>query len=192
MIRWFAGLMLTLAAAPGLAQSPAIAIASQREADGAHRLTHETIVEAPIAEVWTAISTAEGWTAWATPVAWAGEDTIETSYTPTASPGDPSTIRQQILARLPGRILVFRTTKAPDGFPHFDTFSRVISFFELAPEGERRTRVRLTMTGYADTEAGRQLLGFFREGNRVSLDRLRRRFASGPLDWAREASTERH
>lgn len=185
MRKWLIGLSMLLAT-PAVAQPSPITIASQREADGTHCLAHETIVDAPIAEVWTAISTAEGWRTWATPVAWASADLIETSYTPSASPGDPSTIRQQIVARLPGRILVFRTTGAPAGFPHFDTFSRVISFFELVPDGERRTRVRLTMTGYADTDAGRQLLGFFREGNRVSLDRLRRRFASGPLDWSRE------
>ena len=41
-------------------------------------------------------------------------------------------------------------------------------------------------------EAGRQLLGFFRDGNRISLERLRHRFASGPLDWVRETSSERH
>lgn len=185
MIKWLVGLTIVLAASGALAQDP-IAIASQREADGSHSLSHEAIVDAPATEVWSAISTAEGWTTWATPVAWEEADQIETSYTPSATPGDPSTIRQEILARLPGRILVFRTTKAPQGFPNFETFSRVVSFFEIAPEGERRTRVRLTMTGYADTDAGRQLLGFFREGNRVSLDRLRRRFAYGPIDWSQE------
>lgn len=185
MRKWLVGLSMLLAA-PAIAQPAPIAIASQREADGTHSLAHETIVDAPVAEVWAAVSTAEGWRTWATPVAWASADMIETSYTRSASPGDPSTISQQILARLPGRMLVFRTTRAPAGFPHFETFSRVTSFFELVPDGERRTRVRLTMAGYADSEAGRQLLGFFREGNRISLDRLRRRFASGPLDWSRE------
>ena len=185
MSKWLIGLSVLLATS-AVAQTPPITIASQREAEGTHSLSHETIVDAPIIEVWTAISTAEGWRTWASPIAWASADMIETSYTPSASPGDPSTIRQQILGRLPGRILVFRTTRAPAGFPHFETFSRVVSFFELAPDGERRTRVRLTMTGYPDSDVGRQLLGFFREGNRVSLDRLRRRFVSGPLDWSRE------
>lgn len=120
------------------------------------------------------------------PVAWAPEpDVIETSYSPNAQPGDPSTIRQRILAAVPERLLVFRTVRAPAAFPNFDTYAQVISTFELEPLGERRTRVRLTGHGYADTEAGRQLLAFFREGNRVSLERLRERFASGPLDWTR-------
>jgi hypothetical protein len=37
--------------------------------------------------------------------------------------------------------------------------------------------VRLTGAGYADTEAGRRLLGFFERGNQVSLDALKARFA---------------
>ncbi|HYJ31227.1 MAG TPA: SRPBCC domain-containing protein [Allosphingosinicella sp.] len=161
-----------------------VAVATTRGGDGRHNLTHESIVDAPPADVWRAISTAEGWRTWAVPVAWAPEpDVIETSYTPTAQPGDPSTIRQRILAAVPERLLLFRTIRAPAGFPNFDTFAAVTSAFELEPLGETRTRVRLTGAGFADTEAGRQLLGFFREGNRVSLERLRRRFATGPLDW---------
>jgi uncharacterized protein YndB with AHSA1/START domain len=162
-----------------------VALSSAQGPDGRHNLVHETIVAAPAAEVWRAISTVEGWRTWAVPVAWAPErDIIETSYTPTAQPGDPSTIRQRILASIPGRLLAFRTVKAPERFPNFDTFAEVTSVFELEPLGENRTRVRLTGAGYADTEAGRGLLAFFREGNRVSLERLRRRFETGPLDWA--------
>ena len=120
---------------------------------------------------------AEGWRTWAVPRAWASEpDIIETSYTMNAAPGDPSTIRQRILASIPGRLIVFRTVKAPDGFPNFDTFRQTTGVIELEPIGESRTHVRLTGAGYADTEAGRQLLGFFRDGNRTSLEQLRQRF----------------
>jgi uncharacterized protein YndB with AHSA1/START domain len=164
-----------------------VAIAATRAPDGSHVLAHEVVVDAPAADVWTAISTAEGWKTWAVPVAWgsaADADLLETSYTPSAQPGDRSTIQQRFLARIPGRLLAFRTERAPQGFPDFDTYRLVTSVFELEPLGESRTRVRLTGSGYADTEAGRRLLGFFREGNRVSLDRLRQRFVTGPLDWA--------
>jgi len=163
-----------------------VAISSSLDGDGGRSLVHETLVDAPVAQVWQAVSTAEGWTSWAVPVAWADADLLETSYTPGASRGDRTTIQQRIAARVPGRLLAFRTIKAPDGFPHFETFRQVSHVIELEPAGEGRTRVRLTGAGYADTDAGRQLLGFFRDGNRISLERLRRRFASGPIDWSRE------
>ena len=99
--------------------------------------------------------------------------------------GDPSTIQQRIAAIVPGRLIAFRTVKAPQGFPNFDTFRQVTHLIELEPAGEGRTRVRLTSAGYADTDAGRQLLGFFREGNRITLERLRDRFVTGPMDWSR-------
>lgn len=164
----------------------AITVSKSRTFDGNHSLTHETVVGAPLAEVWSAISSAEGWKSWAVPVAWtAGPDLIETSYDPAARPGDKSTIRQRLIAQIPGRMLLFSTVKAPDGFPNFATFAKVTSVFELEPIDARRTRVRLTGSGYADTEAGRQLLGFFEQGNKLSLEQLRTRFATGPIDWAK-------
>lgn len=151
--------------------------------DGRHAMSQEVIVDAPVDEVWAAISTADGWERWAVPVAWdqSGE-IIESSYDKAAKPGDPTTIRQQILFRAPRRPMLFRTVKAPDGFPDFDTFSKVTSLFELEPLGDTRTRVRLTGSGYADTEAGRKLLGFFEAGNKQSLEQLRDSFpaASSP------------
>lgn len=159
--------------------TPSFAATKARAPDGTHILSHEVVVDAPPAEVWAAVSTVEGWKGWAVPVAWsAAPDMIETSYSPTAQPGDPSTIRQQILLRLPERLLVFRTVKAPAGFPDFDTYAKVVSAFELEPVGEGRTRVRLTGTGYADSDSGKRLLGFFERGNQVSLDALKKRFAA--------------
>jgi hypothetical protein len=163
-----------------------VAISSSVDGEGGHRLTHEVVVSASVDQVWQAVATAAGWTTWAVPVAWSEGDILETSYWPGAAAGDSTTIRQQVALSIPGRLLAFRTIKAPDGFPHLETFRRVIHLIELEPAGESRTRVRLTGAGYADTEAGRQLLGFFREGNRKSLERLRRRFVAGPIDWSQE------
>jgi hypothetical protein len=73
--------------------------------------------------------------------------------------------------------MVFRTVKGPAGFPDFDTYAKVVSAFELEPAGEGRTRVRLTGSGYADSEAGRRLLGFFERGNAQSLEALKAHFA---------------
>ena len=181
---------LVLAAAqstsqPGASSPPAdaVTIASTTAPDGVQTLIHEVTVTAPVADVWEAVSTARGWTTWAVPIAWDLGDVLETSYSLDAVPGDPSTIRQQIIARVPARRIVFRTVKAPAGFPHFDTYTQVVVTIELEPLGESNTRVRLSSYGYPDSEAGRTLAGFFREGNRSSLEALRQRFISGPVDW---------
>ncbi len=174
------------AAAPPAVQAGAVSVVATTAADGTHSLVHEAVVDAPAAEVWDAISTARGWMTWAVPVAWEQGDILETSYSASATPDDPTTIRQQILTREPGRSLVFRTVKAPEGFPHFETYRQVASTFELEALDEHRSRVRLTSAGFPDNEAGRELLGFFREGNRATLEQLRRRFVSGPIDCRRE------
>ncbi|MGZ8998834.1 MAG: SRPBCC family protein [Allosphingosinicella sp.] len=172
---------------------PAVTMTESRSLDGTLMLVHEAMVEAPVADVWNAISTPQGWRSWAVPVAWQqGPDMLETSYDPAAAAGDGSTIQHRILASIPGRMMVFRTVKAPDGFPHFDSFSRTTAAIELEAEGPARTRVRTVSAGFPDDEAGRQLVGFFREGNRISLDRLRRRFSEGPIDWTTERSREDH
>jgi uncharacterized protein YndB with AHSA1/START domain len=185
MLRLAAAALLLLAPVATAAQD--VTMGERREADGTLTLSHAIVIDAPAADIWTAVSTAAGWRTWAVPLAWDAPvepDTIETSYAPDARPGDPTTIRQHVLARIPGRLIVFRTVKAPDGFPNFETFARTTGFIELEALGERRTRVRVTGAGYPDTEAGRQILGFFRDGNRITLERLRQRFVSGPLDWA--------
>ena len=172
--------LLLVWSVPAAAADP-IAVSRRQQSDGSHILAHELVVDAPLPKVWSAISTAEGWKGWAATVAWVpqGEpDIIETSYSADARPGDPSTIRQQVLARVPEVLMVFRTVKAPARFPDFETYSKVVSVLQLEPAGEGRTRVRLTGSGYADTDAGRRLLAFFEKGNVTALEALRAHFDS--------------
>jgi len=167
------------ASTPAQAQD-AVTVEARTEADGSATLVHELLVDAPAADVWTAIATPEGWTTWAVPAAWwvEGEpDVIETSYDLADTPGSASTIRQRFLARIPGRLLAFRTIKAPAGFPHWESYRLVTSVFELEPAGGQ-TRVRLTSTGYPDSEAGRELVAFFTRGNAETLAQLSARFAA--------------
>jgi uncharacterized protein YndB with AHSA1/START domain len=166
-------------AAPEAPLASTIETATKAEADGTATTIHSTIITAPIAEVWTAISTPEGWRGWAAPLArWAeGEsDVIETSYNPDELAGGPGAIWQQFVARIPGRLLVFRTIKVPDDFPHGEEYKQVTSFIELQPEGAG-TRLTLTATGYPDSESGRALVAFFAKGNAVALEGLQRHLA---------------
>lgn len=166
--------------------APAVTISEATAPDGSKSLTHEIIVPAPPEQVYAAFATPEGWRSWAVPHAWAdpaAPDHIETSYAPNATLGDPANIRQHFIARVPNRLVVFRTVRTPPGFPHAETYTRTtgIAEFEAVPGG---TRVRLTGSGYPANEAGQTLMGFFREGNRTSLEQLRARFVTGPVDWA--------
>ncbi len=196
MIRAVALAAALLLAAPLAAQEPAadpatttaapVEVATRTEADGTVTMTHSVLIAASPAEVWAAVSTPEGWMTWAVPLArWAeGEtDILETSYDPAELAGGPGAIWQQFVADVPGRLLVFRTIKAPDGFPHWDDYKRVTGIFELAPDGEG-TRLRLTSTGYPDSEGGRALVTFFAKGNAATLENLQRRFVDGPKVWA--------
>jgi hypothetical protein len=108
---------------------------------------------------------------------------METSYSAQAAPGDPRHIQQRFVLRVPDRLIVFRTVRTPPGFPHAEEYKQVTSVVELEPLGSG-TRVRLSGIGYPAGAAGQTLLGFFREGNRTSLEQLRARFVSGPVDWA--------
>lgn len=172
--------------------SAPVAISEMRLPNGAYALTHEVVVAAPIEKVWAAITTPDGWRNWAAPVArMAAGGLLETSYDPTAAPGGPTTIHQQVDAAVAPRVFAFRTVKAPAGFPHFDSYARVQSAFELEPIAPGMTRVRLTGSGYPDTEAGRQIMGFFRDGNRLSLERLKRSLEKGAIDWRTETSNTR-
>lgn len=180
-------LLAAFCAGPALA-SPEAQVRTIVEMDGSSTLVAEVEVPAPAAEVWNAISTPEGWQSWAVPLARSvqGEpDMIETSYDPAAPVGGPGTIRQLFVARIPNRLLAFRTVKAPQGFPDFDTYRKVVSVFQLEPRGDAATFVRLWAHPYPDDAAGRRLLAFFERGNRATLDMLRRRFAEGPIDWSK-------
>lgn len=189
MIRMTTAVALLTAATPVFATAPLslppVTEQVRSEADGTSSLSHMVIVPAAPGAVWEAITTVDGWKTWAVPVAWIEAkrpDVIETSYNPAARPGDATNIENEFTARVPGQRLVFHTIKAPAGFPHFEALRAVTQTFELAPEGSG-TRVSLTGTGYSNDESGQAVLAFFKGGNRVSLEMLRDRFASGPIDW---------
>jgi uncharacterized protein YndB with AHSA1/START domain len=184
MIRTLALALLIAASMPAFAAPVSFEI--RTEADGTATLSHEVVIPAAPQEVWAAISSIDGWKTWAVPAGWVAAEqprVLETSYNPAARPGDAANIKNEFVSIVPGRQLVFRTVKAPEGFPHFDALSQVKQTFELTPEADG-TRVRLTGTGYAKSEAGNAVLAFFKGGNKASLEMLRERFENGPIDWA--------
>lgn len=183
--------LLLLAGAPAAAQDVAVTLST--EPDGDRTLVHEIVIPAPVGEVWQAVSSIEGWRTWAVPLvrpATGSSGRFETSYDPDAAPGSAATIEQEWVAREPERRVAFRTTRTPAGFPNAETYLRVTSTFELEPDGDTATRLRLVGTDYAAGPEGDALIAFFREGNRVALQQLHHRFTDGPVDWTQATEKE--
>src|SRR5688572_21900248 len=110
--------VLTLAASTLIAFAATPARAAD-EAQGPQ--VTEVVIDAPVAEVWKAFTTSEGWKLLG--VAQADVDfrvggKIRTHYEADGVLGDEGSIENTILAFEPERMLAFRATKAPKGFPY--------------------------------------------------------------------------
>ncbi|WP_423605237.1 SRPBCC family protein [Sphingomonas sp. MS122] len=185
-MRGLIALLLILPAVPAAAQDVRIGV--EIAADGTRTLSHEVIVPAPPEQVWRAVATLEGWREWAVPLARPvpGSDRFETGYDPDTALGAANTIEQQWIARERPRLVSFRTTRTPAGFPHAAAYLRVANTFTLEAEGSDATRVRLVGSGYTAGAEGDALIAFFREGNRSTLQQLHKRFVSGPIAWPKQ------
>ena len=157
------------------------------EADGDRVLQLSIVVNATPAQVWDAFTTAEGYRAWVAPVSAVdlriGGD-IEASYDPAAKIGGPDNIRNRIVAYVPQRLLSFRNVQAPKALPHRELFGEIVTTLEIEDLGAGRSRVSLTAVGYGAGEGFDFLYRHFEWGNAYSLNELKKRFETGPIDWA--------
>lgn len=174
------------AAMPGF---PEVTDTSFVEANGDRTLQLRVEVPASAKEAFAAFATTEGWKSWAVPFA-VGDarvgGVIETAYRLDARPGERGNIKNQFIAWLPERLLVFRNVQAPPDFPHPENFGRVVSIVEFEPLGPTTTRIVMSGVGYAPGPEFDTLYKMFQGGNAWSLTKLKQRFASGPVDWKTE------
>lgn len=179
-----------------------------QQEDGGSALVHEAVVAAPAADVWQAVSTVEGWKTWSVPVAWEVHDTIrlqsgysgqglmkspdrtiwETTFSTANRLGNPNNIRHLIIARVPDRLLVFRTIQAPRRLKGGASLPEVTWLLELVPQGEK-TLVRLTGAGFGSSLDSKAAMSFFEHGNEQALKNLQTRFIDGPRRWGSPAPT---
>lgn len=141
----------------------------------ADSLSHEGIVPAPADKVWAAFTTREGLESWC--VAHASVDLrlggkMLTHYRKEGTIGDEGTIENTYLAYDPARMLSFKITKAPKGFPFTAPAEKVWTVVYFEPVGSDRTKVTIRMLGYDRTEASQQMRRFFDAGNKATLDAL--------------------
>lgn len=187
--RWMLALMLLFATLPARGAVPGfpdVVDSSYTEANGDRTLQLAIVVPASAKDAFAAFATAEGWKTWAVPFA-VGEPRVgavmETAYRLDAKPGDRGNIRNQFIAWLPERLVVFRNVQAPPDFPNPDLFAKVVSVVEFVPIGPASTRIVMSGVGYGPGPGFDELYRMFQGGNAWSLAQLKRRFETGPVDW---------
>ncbi len=177
---WFA------AAAP-LASAQEVADCSSVEADGARTLCVEAEMPAGVADVWALWGESGRLQTWMAPVAAIDlrpGGLMEAAYDPSGAIGDPNNILNRVVAVDPLRSFSIQVERAPPGFPHADVVRELVTRVEFTPLSDTSTRVRVSMSGYGDSAAFNELYAFFARGNAWTLQKLRERIVSGPVDWA--------
>lgn len=152
--------------------------------DGARVLQLSAEVDAPVAAVWAAFATESGFTAWAVPLAKIDlrvGGSIETSYDAKVPLGSGKTIRNQIDAVVPERLLVMHNVQAPPGVP-FDVgvFQSTQTGLWFEPLGAQRARLTLVNGPFPTGTAYDGVLNFFRAGNAYTLGELRKHLKPAP------------
>jgi len=144
-------------------------------------------VPAPAAAVFDAMTTSEGFSSWAVPMARIDlriGGVIEASYDSKAKPGDPDNIKNQIVAYVPGRLLVIHNVQAPAGFVDSALFQKTVTIMEFTSVDANTTHVTLTNAGYGKGAGFDDVYSHFEWGDAYTLHELRARFIRGPVDWA--------
>ena len=153
----------------------------QRTDVGERILIQNVWIEAPIADVWDAYTTAEGWMAWAVPAADVDlrvGGTILTSYDGDLAGESVNTLR--ILNYVPHEVLTLKADLSAN-WPEVmkqdaDNLSNVILFEEVS---EDLTRIRSFGIGYGDSPEYENLMQFFIQGNEGLFENLKRYLESG-------------
>ncbi|NVE95746.1 SRPBCC family protein [Altererythrobacter lutimaris] len=176
--------------APVLAFGQEITSEVIEENDGTRTLIHESVIDAPVADVWAALSTEEGWKMWGPSTAWFDlrlGGSIETSYYPDTIKGDPRNIVQRIIAFVPERMMALQVLQAPEGGPvSLETIKQTWGVYELDPISETQTRMRIIGLGYGGDEGSSRMLEFFKSGNVYSINLLKKNLADARAQASQE------
>jgi uncharacterized protein YndB with AHSA1/START domain len=158
-----------------------IVLASVCRAQDDDRLVHESIVNAPLDQVWAAFTTKAGLESW---MAAHAEIEIKlggkmrTQYDPKGTTDDAGAIENTILSYEPLSMLSFRVTKAPKGFPFPNAIKNMWTVVYFDAQGEKATRVRVVSMGFGKDDESKKMREFFNRGNAFTLQLLQKRFAA--------------
>jgi uncharacterized protein YndB with AHSA1/START domain len=170
----------SLCAPAALAQSKADLAAvhdtSTVDQTGARLLRDTVTIKAPPAAVWTALTDQAAYRAWAAPESYIDlrvGGLLEVAFTPGAKPGDPTNLKQQIVAYVPERLLVFRNLPSQGGPPGAAAYPKLAIVMELSARPDGGTEVSLSQVGYGTGADFDALYGFFKTHNPEYLASLK-------------------
>ena len=181
--------------APIPSHSPAVEpIESRVDAHDHGRSLIQTVrVEAPVEQVWSALTTADGWTAWAVPKASVDlrpGGHILTQYNLDRDLGDEGTNTLRILNFVPQRVLTLQADVQPN-WPEVMKLDaeNLMNVIVLTAEGEGATRIESYGLGYGDRQEYDRMLDFFLEANEGLYRNLIRYLEQGQrVDWSLRGS----
>jgi uncharacterized protein YndB with AHSA1/START domain len=147
-------------------------------------LSHETIttegmIDAPVADVWSAWTTTSGLKGWLAPHAEIElriDGLMRTNYDPEGSLGDSGTIENRVLAFDPERMLSIRVATAPANFPFKARVSEMWTVLYFQPTTEGKTLLRIVGLGFGGDAESQKMKAFFKQGNDYTLTQLRKHF----------------
>lgn len=172
-----------LLAGPALATEkyPDVTDASAADAAGYRVVNLSIVLNAPAKAAFDAFTDPATMKRWVVKMAVADlrhGGTIEDSYQADAKPGDPDNIRQEIIAYVPGQLMVFRNTNAPAMLPHREHFKKVVTVLQVKDLDGGRCELSLIQSGYGPGPEFDRLYAFFRDGNAGQMQQMKRELES--------------
>jgi uncharacterized protein YndB with AHSA1/START domain len=155
-----------VASAPALAASP-VHDTSFKEANGDRVLQQSAEIAAPAHCLWQSLTDEETLKGHGVPLVHVdlrNGGTIEEGFSATAKLGADETIRHQIVAYLPERLLILRNQATPPGPPHAELYRNIVQVITLEPQ-KGGTRLTISHTGYGASPDYDQLYAFFHNIN---------------------------
>jgi uncharacterized protein YndB with AHSA1/START domain len=143
-------------------------------------LVFETVVDAPLSEVWEAWSTSEGLSQWMAPLVEIDLQVgglMRSNYNQDGKLGDPQTIINTILSFEPQRMISIKVAKAPEGFPFPHAISQMWSIIYFSEVETNKTSVREVSLGFSPDLESQKMRAFFNTGNSSTLSQFKQYIA---------------
>lgn len=140
-------------------------------------LSQEIIINTTVDKLWRAYTDTAEWKKWVTPVVemdFRINGTIKSHYDSTATIGDPGTIVTHVLNYIPHQQITMQA-ELNENFPDFmkGEEKNLYSIVRFEEVGAEQSRLTIYGIGYRNEPQWRELLGFFIQGNEMTLNKLK-------------------